>query len=63
MLDAARTLVRAGLVDRLGEVDESTARRELFLRFYGEDLPEPHRTRALERIVAAARASRPGQSA
>jgi hypothetical protein len=54
MLDAARTLVRAGIVDRLGPTDEVAIRRELFLRFYG-DLPEPHRSRALARVVAAAR--------
>lgn len=55
MLDSARALLRAGLVDRLGAVDEVTFRREMFLRFYGDELAEPHRSRALERVMAAAR--------
>lgn len=55
MLDTARALARAGIIDRLGEVDDVEIQRELFLRFYGDDLPEPHRSRALERVTAAAR--------
>ncbi len=57
MLRTARSLAVLGIIDRLGDDDPVAVRRELFLRFYGDDLPEPHRTRALERVIAAARRS------
>lgn len=55
MLRTARSLAVAGIIDRLGDDDPVAVRRELFLRFYGDELPEPQRTRALERVMAAAR--------
>lgn len=50
----ARALMRAGILAELGpDADEAEVRRRIFLRLYGDDLAEPHRSRALERVIAA----------
>lgn len=55
MLTTAKALARAGIALELPGASESELRRRLFLRFYGDEIPEPHRSRIAARIAATDR--------
>lgn len=55
MLATAKALARAGIVAELPPgASEGEIRRRLFLRFYGDEIPEPHRSRIAAKIAARA---------
>jgi len=51
MFAAARELVRAGIV-QAGAATDAEIRRQIFLRFYGDEFAGPERAKILSRLGA-----------
>ena len=51
---AARAMLESGLIAQYGPMSVGELRVQVFLRMYGDEIPEPRRSRVIERIRAHA---------
>lgn len=53
MFTTARALAAAGIRDRFGDLPRAEFRRQMFLRFYGNDFPPEERDKIADAVAKA----------